>query len=104
MAKKKKREFGGGQMHIILCVPENSVKLKIEAKVLVGDKIVKAETSLNTEEITEARKDYLLLDPTDDAFVKYVIAPEFKAFIDEKEAQGYTLEEIMDLWDATRGV
>lgn len=104
MTKKKKKVYDGGEMNIILSVPENAVKIKIKATVLVGDKLEKMEMVLDADQIAEARSDYLLLDPTDDAFVKYVIAPEFKAFIDEKEAQGYTLEEIMDLWDEERGV
>lgn len=104
MAKKKKSIYDGGEMNIILSVPEDAVKIKIKATVLVRDKLEKMETVLDADQITEARKDYLLLDPTDDAFVRYEFTPEFKAFIDEKEAQGYTFEEIMDLWDEERGV
>lgn len=104
MSKKKPKEYTGGEMNIILSVPEDAVKIKIKATVLVRDKLEKMETVLDADQITEARKDYLLLDPTDDAFVRYEIAPEFKAFIDEKEAQGYTFEEIMDLWNEERGV
>lgn len=98
MSKKKNKEYTGGQMHIILSVPENTVKLKIRATTLIGDKLEKAEAILSCDEINDAREDYLLLDPSDDAFDTYGLAPEFKKFIEEKEANGFTLEEILDQW------
>ena len=98
MSKKKPKEYTGGEMNIILSVPEDAVKIKIKATILVGDELKKAETILSGNDIAEARRDYLLLDPTDDAFVRYVIAPEFKAFMEEREADGYTMEEILDEW------
>lgn len=94
MGKKKNKEYTGGQMHIILSVPENTVKLKIRATTLIGDKLEKAEAILSCDEINDAREDYLLLDPSDDAFDVYEFTPEFKKFIEEKEANGFTLEEI----------
>lgn len=99
MGKKKNKEYTGGQMHIILSVPENTVKLKIKATTLIGDKLKKAETILSCDEINNAREDYLLLDPNDDAFDMYELTPEFKKFMEEKEADGYTMEEILDEWD-----
>lgn len=97
--KKKSKKYTGEQEAIVLPIPENTVKLKIKAVVLIGDKLKECETEMNVDEINEARMDYLLLDPDDDAFAKYVINPELKEFWEKEEADGKTCEEILDDWD-----
>lgn len=95
---KSKKEYAVETENVVLSLPKNTVKLKATATVWVDDKPEKMVMKLGYDVILQAREDYLMLDPTDDAFVRYVINPEFKEFIEKGEARGLTYEEILDEW------
>lgn len=95
---EEEREYLGDQMAIIIWVPADSKELKIEAS--LGDFSVISE--LDEDGVKEAREDYLMLDPDDDAFALYRFAPEFKAFVEAGEKMGKSFEEISEDWDIYR--
>lgn len=98
MGKKKQKAYGGDEEYIILSIPKNTIKLKIVATCLINGDIKKCVSKLNYEDIAEARSDYLMLDPTDDAFDTYVINPEYADFLEKWKDKGLSYEEISDKW------
>lgn len=84
--KKSKKEYTGGQEMIVLSVPSDTVKLKVIATVVINDELKKCVSVLDSDQIAEARNDYLLLDPYDDGFATYTLSPEFEEFINFAES------------------
>lgn len=95
---KDKKEYTGETENVVLSLPKNTVKLKATATVWVDDKPKKMVMKLGCDGIAQAREDYLMLDPTDDAFATYVINPEFADFLEEWKDKGLSYEEISDIW------
>lgn len=94
------REYLGDQMAIVIWVPKDSIRLTVDADVDNGDeKPFAVSMELDEDGISEARNDYLLIDPDDNAFAKYVIRPEFKAFLEAGEKAGKETDEIFREWD-----
>lgn len=78
MGKKKEVAYDDLE-HVVIYVPKNAKKLKIEAKLQNGHV---AEMKLDREGINEAREMYLELDPYDDAFMVYTLTDKGRESID----------------------
>ena len=61
----KKEIYDGAEEYIVLSIPVNTKKLKVECELKDGQKGI---MKLKREEINEAREMYLKLDPYDMAF------------------------------------
>ena len=80
------------QMMIVISIPSSTYELNMDIKFSASDidnKIHKAHSTLNLKEIVNCRQDYLMLDPDDDAFDRYVLTPEGEEYLkklqEEKE-------------------
>lgn len=67
-------------MATVVWLPKDSKKIKLKAKLCDGSKAV---MELNHNEIIEARNNYILLDPDDNAFARYKPTPLFQSFLEE---------------------
>lgn len=74
-------------MYIVLCIPKDAEKLKITAS--WGKNT--ARMKMNQKEIAKARKDYLYIDPYDDALDTYVLTDKGRRLLDN--CSGITNEE-----------
>ena len=95
---KRKKEYAGETENVVLSLPKNTVKLKVTATVWVDDKPKKMVMKLGCDGVSQARTDYLTLDPTDDALTLWAIDPEFADFLEEWKSKGLSYEEICDKW------
>lgn len=78
-------------MYIVLCIPKDAEKLKITAS--WGKNT--ARMKMNQKEIAKARKDYLYIDPYDDALDTYVLTDKGRRLLEKinNNCSGITNEE-----------
>ena len=70
--------------HIIIEIPEDTVKLVVNAKILDGDELVTVKGSYTANEIFKARKDFLdNVEDGDDYDAVYVLTDEGRAWLEE---------------------
>lgn len=83
--KRKKTEYDGECEMIVMSIPKNTVGITLLAKVLDEDtyETYDTECRMSFEEVKECRNDYLLLDPTDDAFARYVLTEKGLKVLEE---------------------
>ena len=60
-------------MATVILLPKNARKVKVKARLESGEKAV---MKLNKSEIEQARKDYLSIDPDDNAFAVWTVNKE----------------------------
>jgi predicted transcriptional regulator len=67
------------EMYVMLTIPEDAVSLKVTAQIIVNGDLKKAEKSLSTREVFQARKDFL--DYIGDDFdAMYVLTDEGRKY------------------------
>lgn len=83
--KKNRIDYDGDQEMIIISIPKNTVGITLLAKVLDEEtyETYNTECNMSFGEVKECRNDYLLLDPTDDAFARYVLTDKGVAMLEE---------------------
>lgn len=83
----ERREYDGDYEMIVMSVPKNTVGITLTAKVLDEEtcEIYETECKLSFSEVKDCRKDYLLLDPTDDAFALYALSDEYRKLLEETD-------------------
>ena len=101
----RNKKYDGNEMAIVLFVPENTVRLKVEASVLNSENstVFIAETIITPKEIMDARHDYLTLDPYDNAFDVYRLTEEGVRYIEEMKNNKSNTINTEELWGDKSG-
>lgn len=81
----EKDMYNGEQIAIIQWIPKDAFKIKCEVDFLNNGEVTKAYMEMTPEMIRNARNDYLLLDPDDDAFVTYKLTEKGRRYAEELE-------------------
>ena len=68
MSENKNKEYECNENAVIVFIPENTIELKMEATVYDHGEIKRAEIIFECDDIMEARRKYLELDPDDCRF------------------------------------
>ena len=77
--------YEGDQKAIIVWIPKNACALEVTAKIIEDDKIQDMTMNMDADGIFQARQDYLLLDPYDDAFDTYRLTEKGKELMEYLE-------------------
>lgn len=82
---KKKDEYTGDQHMVVLSIPKDTFKLKLTAYVIDDAKEdpIKVGTILKPDDLAQARRDYLSIDPEDLAFARFRVNQLFEQFLDD---------------------
>ena len=86
------------EMNVILKIPKNSVRIKLEAVLLPddGDKLITVYKRLNLEEIRKARQDFLdNVEGGDDYDAVYVLTDKGREYLDGLKASCDYLDELI---------
>lgn len=82
---KKKDEYIGDQHLVVLSIPKDTFKLELTAYVIDDAKEdpIKVWSVLKPDDLAQARRDYLSIDPEDLAFARFRFNPLFEQFLDD---------------------
>ena len=90
---EEKKVYNGEQVAIILWIPKNTYKIKCEVEFIDDSRNIRsAVMNMLPDEAHEARNDYLLLDPYDDAFATYELTEkglEYAKQLEKKRGNNY---------------
>lgn len=75
--------YMGEQMAIVIWVPEDTFRLTCDVRFLENGEVREGSMELTPDMVREARNNYLEIDPTDDAFVRYRLTKEGERYFEE---------------------
>ena len=78
------KEFKCNEVAAVVFIPENTVRMNINASVLCGNDIKKVACEYNLQDVIDSRNKYLKLDPDDDMFYTYKLTDEELEMVDDE--------------------